>query len=276
MIVVEIFRAGELVYLQAPLLTESGLVDHAFSTRAGGCSSGRQVSLNTAFHTGDNAENVLENRRRFFELFDYDHREIVSSIQVHGTEMALFDQSNSGEGALPGSARRKCDALVTTEAGLPLTAYSADCLLIYFVSLQKPLVALAHAGWRGTLDGIASKMVRYLDELFGISPNSLLVSLSPAICRNCYLVDSEVAGQFQFAGWNDPAYLEPVEEARWKLDLEAINAVQLIQAGVNQENLARNSLCTACNADLFYSYRRDKGITGRMIGFIAIKKSRRH
>ncbi len=265
-----------MAYLQAPLLAESGLVDHAFSTRLGGCSTGKLATLNTAFHTGDKAENALENRRRFFDLFDYDHREIVSSIQVHGTGLTLFNHSNSGEGALPGSARQKCDALVATEAGLPLTAYSADCLLIYFVSLHKPLVALAHAGWRGTLGGIASKMVRYLDELFGISPNLLLVSLSPAVCRNCYLVGSEVAGQFKHAGWNDPTYLESVEEESWKLDLEAINAAQLIQAGVNQENLARNSLCTACNADLFYSYRRDKGITGRMIGFIAIKKSRRH
>ena len=154
-IVIKLYRKGEMAYLQATLLDESGLIDHAFSTRLGGCSAGMLASLNTAFHTGDDSENVLENRRRFFDLFAYDHRDIVSSVQVHGTGLTLFSQSNRGEGAVPGSARQKCDALVTTEPGLPLTAYSADCMLIYFVSQQKPLVGIAHAGWRGTLEGIA-------------------------------------------------------------------------------------------------------------------------
>jgi len=264
-----------MAYLQAPLLTKSGLADHAFSTRLGGRSTGKLSSLNTAFHTGDSVENVLENRRLFFGHFDYDYREIVSSVQVHGTGLALFNQSHRGEGALPGSARQKCDALVTTEAGLPLTAYSADCILIYFMSLHKPLVALAHAGWRGTLGNIGAGIVRYLDKLFGVTPGRLLVSLSPAICRNCYLVGSDVAGQFQAAGWDEPAYLEAVEGNKWKLDLMAINFDQLKQAGVNQENLFKSSWCTSCNPNLFYSYRRDRGETGRMIGFIALKNYRR-
>ncbi|MCJ7806110.1 MAG: polyphenol oxidase family protein, partial [Clostridia bacterium] len=98
------------------------------------------ASLNTAFHTGDSEDNVLENRRRLFALFGYDNREIVSSIQVHGTGLAIFNQVHRGEGALPGSAREQCDALVTTAEGLILTAYAADCMLIYFVSQQKALV----------------------------------------------------------------------------------------------------------------------------------------
>ncbi len=213
---------------------------------------------------------MIENRRRFFNLFQYDYRDIVSAIQVHGTELALFEQAQRGEGAMPGSARQQCDALVTTTAGLPLTAYSADCMLIYFTSQQKPLAALAHAGWRGTLGGIGIKVIRYLQERFGAEPGRLLVGLSPAVCRLCYQVDDKVAGQFCAAGWDDPAYLEPSEDGGWKLDLSAINAGQILGAGVKEENLVRNNWCTCCNPDLFYSYRRDKGVTGRMIGFIAI------
>ena len=261
-IVIQLHRKGEMAYLQSPLLAESGLVNHAFSTRLGGCSTGMLASLNTAFHTGDNSENVLENRHRFFDLFAYDHLSIVSSVQVHGTGMALVTQANRGEGATPESARKHCDALVTTEPGLPLAAYSADCMLIYFVSQQKPLAGIAHAGWRGTLEGIGPNMVRYLDELFGVAPGSLMVCLSPAICRNCYLVDRELAGQFQSAGWGDPVYLEAVSEDSWKLDLVAINRDQLLNAGVDQGRLANNSWCTACNPQLFYSYRRDRGRTG--------------
>lgn len=251
------------------------MVDHAYSTRLGGCSTGNLASLNTAFHTGDSTENVLENRRRFFEVFGYDHLKLVSAVQVHGTGIALVDQSHRGEGALPESARQVADALVTTEPGLTLTAYSADCMLIYFISRQKSLVALAHAGWRGTLGGIGSNMVCSLDKLFGIKPGLLQVALSPCICRNCYLVNDEVAGQFESAGWNDPACLEKVEADAWKLDLRAINIEQLLRVGIKRENLAGSSWCTACNRDLFYSYRRDSGKTGRMIGFIAIKESGR-
>ncbi len=234
------------------------------------------ASLNTAFHTGDSEDNVLENRRRIFALFGYDSREIVSSIQVHGTGLAIFSQVHRGEGALPGSAREQCDALVTTAEGLTLTAYAADCMLIYFVSQQKALVALAHAGWRGTLGGIGSKVVRCLHELYSLAPDRLLVGFSPAVCRNCYRVNGKVAEQFQYAGWDGPAYLKQIAEEHWSLDLAAINAEQLIQTGVKEVNMARSNWCTSCNPELFYSYRRDQGITGRMIGFIALKPFGRH
>jgi len=270
----QLYRKGGIKYLQAPLLGYAGLVDHAFSTRFGGCSSGYHASLNTSFHTGDDEKNVLENRRRFFALFNYDYREIVSSNQVHGTDIALVSKADRGQGALPGTAYRHCDALITTEPCLPLAAYSADCMLIYFVSEQKPLVALAHAGWRGALGGIAVKVVRFIRDHFALSPDFLKVSaLSPVICRNCYVVDRKVAGQFAGGGWDNPAFLEPSERGGWHLDLAAINLAQLLGAGIREDNLAAANWCTACRPDLFYSYRRDRGMTGRMIGFISINNS---
>jgi polyphenol oxidase len=259
--------------LQAPLFIESGLVDHAFSTRLGGCSSGEFTSLNTAFHTADCMENVLENRRRFFDKFSYDFRYLVAVHQVHGSEINLFDQSHRGEGALPGSVRKECDALVTTAVDLPLTAYAADCMLIYFYSPQPPLVAIAHAGWRGALGGVGVKVVQYLKENFTVDPGRLLAALSPAICRECYVVDDSTANKFMAAGWYGADYLEKASSAGYHLDLSAVNANQLLSAGVKNEHLAQNSWCTSCRRDLFYSYRRDRGATGRMIGFIALKKA---
>ncbi len=246
-------------------------MDHAFSTRLGGCSAGKFATLNTAYHTGDRENNVFENRRRFFRLFNYDYREVVSAAQVHGTDLAVVDRDNRGEGALAGSTRKKCDALVTTEERLPLTAYSADCMLIYFVSKQMPLVALAHAGWRGTLGGIGVEVLRYLHNNFGVDPQEMLVALSPAICRNCYKVDQETAELFGSSGWGSPAYQEPAAEGGFKLDLAAVNREQMATNGIKTENLSLAGLCTSCNRSLFYSYRRDRGITGRMIGFIAIR-----
>ncbi|MDY6825706.1 MAG: polyphenol oxidase family protein [Bacillota bacterium] len=266
---------GDIAYLQSSLLEKSGLVDHAFSTRIGGCSKGPYYSLNMAFHTGDNVNNVMQNRRRFFNLFDYDFRSQVSAVQVHGVESAVFNEKSRGEGACPGTVVKHCDALITAVPGLPLTAYSADCQLIYFVSLEKPLVALAHAGWRGALGGIGAGLIERLQKEFLLDPGELLVALSPAICRDCYLINKKIARLFQDAGYSDPSYLEPVSDGFYKLDLTSVNEAQLLRAGIKKENLAKNSWCSSCIGDLFYSYRRDHGITGRMIGFIAIRREKR-
>ena len=267
----KLYNKTAIPYLQSTLLAKSGVVDHGFSTRLGGCSTGPSASLNTAFHTKDSAENVIENRRRFFDIFNYDYRKTVSAIQVHGTDLAVFDSSNHGEGAFPGSARRECDALVTTKKGLPLAAYAADCMLIYIVSAEKPLVALAHAGWRGTLGEIGPRVIDFIKKQYGIQPENLLAALSPSICRDCYQVDSETANKFALAGWNEQPYMETQADGTYKLDLKEINRTQLHRCGVKKDNLDYSSLCTSCNKKLFYSYRRDFGSTGRMIGFAALK-----
>lgn len=267
----KLYDKTAIPYLQSTLLSQSEVMDHGFSTRLGGCSTGPVASLNTAFHTEDSAENVLENRRRFFNIFNYDYRKTVSAIQVHGTDLAVFDLTNHGEGAFPGSALKECDALVTTEKGVPLAAYAADCLLIYIVATEKPLVALAHAGWRGTLGEIGPKVIDFIIKQYGLQPGNLLVALSPAICRDCYLVDAGTASKFASAGWNEHPYMERQADGTCKLDLKEINRSQLVRCGVEKEKLDYSTLCTSCNKELFYSYRRDLGITGRMIGFAALK-----
>ncbi len=266
-------RIDELVYLQALLFKSGGLVEHAFSTRLGGCSSGKLASLNMAYHNGDSNENVFENRRRFFNLFEADYRQIVAASQVHGTAIAVFGHKHKGEGALPHSAARHCDALVTSEPGLILSAYAADCQLLYFCAPEYPLVAVVHAGKQGTLGSIGPLVVNFLTERYHVKTERLLVAMSPNICRFCYQIGSEEADIFRQAGWSGRLYMEPAAEGRFKLDLGAINLEQLLTAGIDRDNIAISGLCTSCNPDLFYSYRRDRGNTGRMIGFIALKSN---
>jgi polyphenol oxidase len=263
-------HSGRLAYLQAPLLEADELTKHAFSARTGGCSTGVVESLNTAFHTEDYADRVLENRFRFFRIFDIDHLQIVSAIQVHGTNLEEFGIQNRGEGAKPGSMKKRCDALVTTEPGVTLTAYAADCQLLYFKAMDRPLIGLAHAGKAGALRGIGPKVISYLKRCYNISPERLLVGMSPAICRNCYRINKLEMELFSREGWAESPYLEAAGNETWKLDLTAINKTQLMASGVRDEHIATNQWCTACRRDLFYSYRRDQGKTGRMIGFIVM------
>ena len=263
-------RTGRLVYLQAPLLAEDELTKHAFSTRTGGCSIGAVRSLNTAFHTEDQAEKVLENRFRFFRIFKIDHLQIVSAIQVHGTNLEEFGLHNRGEGATPGSMKKHCDALVTAEPEVTLTAYAADCQLLFFKAIDRPLIGLAHAGKAGTLGAVGPKVIRYLNQHYNVPSDRLLVGMGPAICRKCYRISKPEMELFSREGWGDKQYLEKYDQDLWSLDLTAINKAQLISSGVRKEHIAINHWCTACRQDLFYSYRRDRGKTGRMIGFIAI------
>jgi polyphenol oxidase len=263
-------RRGDLTLLLSPLLESCSGVDHAFSTRLGGCSSEAMAALNTAFHTGDDYENVLENRCRLLKPWGYRPEEIVAGIQVHGTSVSLVTSKERGRGAVPGNFLGETDALVTSEPGVVLTAYAADCQLIFFVAPQIPVIALAHAGWRGALGGMARLVVAYLQEHFAVEPSNLLAALSPAICPQCYRVDEEVAGCFYQAGWGGTPYLEPDIEGRFRLDLSSINAAQLREAGIKEYHLVENNWCTSCRTDLFYSYRRERGNTGRMMGFLAI------
>ena len=228
------------------------------------------MSLNMAFHTEDSETNVLENRCRFFRLFNQDPSEIVSAVQVHGEDLVTVDARNKGEGAKPGTALAHCDALVTTTADLALTAYSADCLLIFFAALDFPLVAIAHAGREGTLNGIAKKVFCHISETYGILPQQIAAAFSPSICKNCYTIDDEMAARFAEEGWVGHQYIEPFEDGRWKIDLAAINATQLTQAGIDNRHLEKSVFCTSCRKDLFYSYRRDQGRTGRMLGYIKL------
>ncbi len=223
------------------------------------------------FNTPDNCDNVLENRRRFLKLFKINPTDTVSALQVHGSLINVADSGNCGEGSLPGNVKLKCDALVTTTPALVLNAYSADCLLIYFAVPGVPLVAIAHAGRQGTYENLASKVVTFISKNFGISPAEILVSLSPLICKTCYTIDENTARAFLAAGWNDERYLKQVRQEKWELDLQSINISQLRQTGIERKNIEVSGYCTACREDLFYSYRRDLGVTGRMLGFIMIE-----
>ncbi len=271
----QLVRRGALAYLQSPLLEAAGVAEHAFSTRLGGCSGGAAASLNTAFHTEDDCRSVLENRRRFLEPWGYTPEDLVAGIQVHGTVIRTVTAADRGRGAVPGNFLGECDALVTAEPGLVLTAYAADCLLLFFLAPRARVAALAHAGWRGTLGNIARNVVGYLRDHFAVNPGDLLVALSPGICARCYRVDETVASLFRKVSWEAPPFLFPAPGGGYRLDLARINKAQLLQSGIREHRLADCAWCTSCRPGLFYSYRREKGKTGRMMGFIALKPASR-
>jgi YfiH family protein len=220
----------------------------AFTTRAGGVSSGVYESLNLTTGTGDEAGLVEENRRIACRALGLDATRLAFNRQVH---------SPTVHRAHAGKRGREGDGLWSDEPLVPLLAMSADCLPIAIARLDEPrALAVLHAGWRGLSEGVIAAGVAAL----GAGPKAAMVG--PAIGPCCYEVGDEVATPFREAFGEDV-----VRDG--KLDLWTSAERALRAAGV--EHVERFDLCTACSAERFFSHRRDHGKTGRqgVIAYVA-------
>jgi YfiH family protein len=215
----------------------------AFTTRRGGVSEGPFAALNLGKATGDDPEHVDENRRRACAAVDADPARLTLNFQHHS---ATVHRAEAGQIGVRG------DGLWTDEPGVPMLKLTADCVPLAIARTEgAPALALLHAGWRGLLEGIVEAGAAALRT----SSNSLLRGIvGPAIGPCCYEVGPEVAGPFAARFGSD------VLRGR-TLDLWAAAERALHAAGV--ERVERLDLCTACNPELFFSHRRDRGVTGR-------------
>ncbi len=266
---------------------------HGFSTRRGGVSElvGRSAAakdkvekvLNLGFAEWDTRENVLENRSRFQSALSANDFKFVSLKQIHSDVVHLF--------YAPPAEPCRGDALITDQTSLLLSVQTADCVPILLVDPKKRAVAAVHAGWRGTLQRIVLKAIGKMQMQFGTKPADLLAALGPSIGGCCYEVGTEVATQFtsQFANaadWFDelrtgdepnplqwlgmmPPGHQPPKSVL--LDLRKANRAQLIDAEVRSENIFVSDLCTACRRDLFFSYRKEGAMTGRLLSVIGVR-----
>jgi polyphenol oxidase len=215
-----------------------------FTTRRGGCSDGPYESLNLGRLTDDDPPAVERNRARIRGLVG---RPLAMVHQVHGTTV------RPAEG-LPGWPNLvKGDGVFTHTQGLAPAVLVADCLP---VSVTGPgAVAMLHAGWRGLSEGILATGVAAVRELGGPG-DPIEAAVGPGIRACCYEVGEEVHGAFA-------AYGPGVRRGK-NLDLAAVARAQLARAGVSVVHDI--GLCTACQPELFFSHRRDRGITGRQAG----------
>ena len=237
----------------------------AFSTRRGGVSEGPYESLNLGILTEDDPARVIENRRRLAEWLGLRPEAIAMGWQVHGTELREWPgppRRSDGQTAEPGPADRRgeagfaepgaplprVDGHVTSAAGVGLLVLVADCLPLALASEDR--VAMVHCGWRGLAAGIVERAL----ERF---PEPPAAAVGPGIGPCCYQVGREVQERF--------ADLEGVAAGRM-LDLRAIVRHKLQSAGV--VSIEEVDLCTSCQAELFFSHRRDGGVTGRQAGLV--------
>jgi YfiH family protein len=209
----------------------------AFSTRLGGASEPPFDSLNLGLLTDDTETAVEENRRRLAAALGFGPEQVAFARQVHGTRLIEHPERNKPPEA---------DGHVLREPGLAALVFTADCLPVAVAGPRG--VAMLHAGWRGLAGGILAAGV---DAVGATS-----AAIGPGIGPCCYEVGEEVLGAFSDLG-------EGVADGRM-LDLPEVARRQLTRAGV--ERVESASLCTSCEAELFFSHRRDAGRTGRQGG----------
>jgi polyphenol oxidase len=238
----------------------------AFVGRAGGVSEAPFESLNLGILTDDASEAVVENRQRLAAALGLDAERIPIGRQVHGADLAFHSgPQRPSPFAEPGSEIPEVDGHIVTEPGLAPLVFTADCLP---VALSGPRgVAMLHCGWRGLAAGIVARGVEAVAATDA--------AIGPGIAPCCYEVGPEVLTVFSTLGdgITVPAdgpktHAEGGKSAHRRLDLVEVARRLLLAAGV--ERIEAAGLCTSCEADLFFSHRRDAGRTGRQGGLIWI------
>jgi hypothetical protein len=204
----------------------------------GGVSSGAFASLNLGLMTDDEPANVEENRRRLCVEVGADPERLALNRQEHAATVRRAVAGGRGE---PG------DGLWTDEPGVPMLKLTADCVPVAVARTDRPALALLHAGWRGLLEGVVAAGVAAIG-------GEARAAVGPAIGPCCYDVGPDVARPFA-----DRFGTEVVR--RGAVDLWFATERALRDAGV--ASVERLDLCTSCNPDLFFSHRRDGGVTGR-------------
>ena len=220
----------------------------AFTTRRGGTSAAPYDTLNLGRSTADDPERITENRSRLLARLGVPSSSLATAGQVHGARVVEV----SAPGHVP-----ECDALLTTVPGLALAVTTADCMALLITA--PGAVVAAHAGWRGTAEGMPRAALAALRVRTGCVPSDITVHIGPCIRGCCYEVGDEVASRFP------PAALRYVA-GRPRLDLPTAVAISLREAGLPANVIHDTGACTACEPYWYFSHRRDAGATGRLWG----------
>lgn len=258
--------------LYFPILENTGIVEHCFTTREGGVSEGIFDSLNLSFTRGDDESAVMENYDRLAAVLDTRKEQFVCTDQTHTTNVIRVGKEDCGYGVTRQKPYTDVDGLVTDEPGVVLSTFFADCVPLYFVDTVNRAIGLSHSGWRGTVGRMGQRTLEKMAAEFGTNPKDVVAAVGPSICQECYEVSEDVAEEFikEFSGHADEILINK-GNGKYQLDLWKTNEIVLIEAGVKKENIAVTNICTCCNPDVLFSHRASKGKRGNLGAFMYIR-----
>ena len=293
-------KNDDIAPLRAHQLEQLPWLVHGFSSRVGGFSRAYgKRDLNLGFTKHDSRAAVERNREAFLKKLGAVNRSrkgpslwpLITLRQIHSDIIRHIESAPDSTNKEPLAG----DGMITATPGLLLAIQTADCLPVIFVDTRQHAVGVFHAGWRGTIKRIVEKGVGEMVRCFGSRPRDLKAAIGPGIQGCCYEVGEEVRtrfeSQFSYAAglFREVKESDPVREKypllfltarapghselpkRIFLDLVEANRQQLIAVGVPKKNIETSTLCTNCHPELLFSYRAERGTTGRMLGVVGIR-----
>lgn len=255
-------RDGVLALVCAPL--EQDGFTNGFSTRLGGVSQMPRDALNLAGFNEDDAENIYENRRRFLKLFK-GYWTLTDCWQTHGADVRVVHDEQEAQ-TKPGVLGDDvyCDALVSNTPNILLVVKTADCVPILIGDSKTGACAAVHAGWRGTSSSIVLRAIQQLQSEYSARAEDLRAAIGPAAKVCCYEVGSDVIERFKERFPKSEHLFTATREGHARIDLHMANHDQLVSVGVLPDRIHIAPLCTMDRTDLFFSYRREKKLHGRV------------
>jgi YfiH family protein len=250
-----IIKSGLTFGTFPPLAVLAPELDVFITTRGGGTSKAPFDSLNLGGRPGDSARRMAENRRRVAAALGLSARRLARTGQIHGAEIAVVRR---------GGVYRGFDGFITDRRGLTLAISTADCYSVVIYSPPERALAALHVGRRGAERGIIARAVGMLRARYHIDPAYAVAVVGPGVCADCYAVRRDDALRF-------PRRVRRYEHGAWHLDLAAFCVEELWRLGLRRRFIIPSGLCTSCNPDLFFSHRRDCGVTGRHWTLATIK-----
>ena len=256
-------QINSLVYYRFTNFASHDEVLHGVCTRLGGVSPSPCESLNVGHLVGDDHKLVEANHDLIYQTLGVSRRYVATAHQVHGSRVALVGPEDRGR-VVPAT-----DALITDTPGVALMLRFADCLPILLYDPVRQAIGLAHAGWKGTIKGIAAKTVWAMVEAYGSRPADIVAGLGPCIGPCCYQVGTEVIESVKANLNHWQGLLQPQGDGSVHFDLWEANRRQLAEGGVGKIEVSQ--LCTACRTDEFFSHRAEGGHTGRFAVILGMR-----
>ncbi|MBH5316890.1 peptidoglycan editing factor PgeF [Paenibacillus sp. GSMTC-2017] len=250
-----------------------------FSGREGGVSVAPWTSLNIGLHVGDSVSDVIDNRKRLTTAIGWPFEAWTCAEQVHSNRVSIVTEKERGKGRMAmADTIGDCDAIMTNVPGVLLASFYADCVPLYFYAEEAGAIALAHAGWRGTVENIAKETILAMGYEYGVKPENIKAAIGPSIGSCCYEVDGVVIQEVERV-MNELQLNETImqnciassQNGKAYLNLKEINRQIMIKAGILPIHIELTKWCTGCRTDLFYSHRMEGGSTGRMASWIGIR-----
>jgi len=245
---------------QTSLLNSFSNLTHCFTTKDGGVSNETYSSLNLAFHVDDDRESVEKNHSLLANKLQYNYRTLVHMKQIHSDIVHIVTANDNFKNP------PTCDALITDKPNTPLMVMVADCSPVLFYDDVKKVIAVAHAGRQGAFKNIVNNVVDSFKNNYGSQAEDILVVIGASIGECCYEVGVEI---YEEAKELNLEYSISKRDSSYYLNVSNILKKQLLDSGVQKENIEISDECTRCNNDRYFSYRAD-GITGRFSGVIKL------